>query len=205
MIIICIYLLIVFLVNVHQKGGSTYHQTCETNWLPPQSLFSCFLTQLLAVSCNGTLGIFWQVKVKAGIIYYKWDNSQCYSNGDHSNVSWIVQEEIGHSFQLSEMQGLNIAGWIPGWICSLFTSVRPDSDHDRNAEGVWSWKAWFHHFPYSTFASIRKTMEHQLYIMQWFWGFRSSGCSWKYIIPTSFAHITPETSANCCFSATNFS
>lgn len=44
----------------------------------PQSLFSGFLTQLLAVSCNGTLGIFWddslrrmpswQVKVKAKII-----------------------------------------------------------------------------------------------------------------------------------------
>lgn len=79
----------------------------------PQSLFSGFLTQLLAVSCNGTLGIFWddslrrmpswQVKVKAEIIYYKWDNSkcQCYSNGDHSNVSWIVQKKIGHSFQLS--------------------------------------------------------------------------------------------------------
>ena len=79
----------------------------------PQSLFSCFLTQLLAVSCNGTLGILWddplrrmpswQVKVKAGIIYYKWGSfkCQCYSNGDHSNVSSIVQEKIGQSFQLS--------------------------------------------------------------------------------------------------------
>ena len=79
----------------------------------------------------------WHVKVKARIIYYKCDtsNCQCYSNGDHpKRIFDCPIENRGRSFQLPFCKC-----WIAGFArLNLFTKDRYfNSDHDlerRNAE-----------------------------------------------------------------------